>query len=126
MVDIAPINADDRELMAAPPIGESLPCKIGTFTLEMFTGHCAKCDREILPGRFRGRVNAWDGRAEIIAIGVCPECNLATRFRHRIHSDGTIVGRRKDGMWCRWSMKSRWEKLWDSLRRVFAPAERRW
>ncbi len=75
-------------------------------------GECKFCRREISDDLLRGSVTRPLPSVTVVeAVGVCPDCRIATPFLYRMHDDMRITGPR-DGGWSTWMAKpSLWERF---------------
>lgn len=84
----------DLELFASPSIQEQMPITLASGnTWTGYEGNCQQCERPIDQTLLRGNVRCLlPTIAEIEAVGYCNECQLVTRFFHRLHNDMRITG----------------------------------
>jgi hypothetical protein len=67
-----------------------------------FTGECKFCGNDIPEKLLHGLVSRPITSVAVVeAIGVCPECRMATPFLYRMHDDMRLTGPRADG-WKTW------------------------
>ena len=91
------INAWDRD----PAIVELLPLRFRNGAeLNAYTAKCGRCGQDIRPGDFRGTINfPIHSVAVITAAGVCHDCNVITRYAHRLRDTLTLEWVGADGQW---------------------------
>lgn len=85
------------------PIASHMPVALrGGATWDGFEGMCASCGHQIPAPLLRGQVSRPNESVAVIeAVGICPDCRIATPFLYRLHSDMRITGL-KDGVWRTW------------------------
>lgn len=100
---IRPLTPRDRELLEMAPIASQMPVAMkGGAVWDGLDGMCATCGLQIPAPLLRGQVSRPNENVAVIeAVGVCPDCRLATPFLYRLHHDMRITGL-KDGVWRTW------------------------
>ena len=106
MVETKPITARERELLGMASIASQMPVELPNGAgWTAFTGECAFCHRDIPDDLLRGTIiRPLPSVAVVEAVGVCPDCKIATTFLYRLHDDLRITGPRKGG-WRTWRPK---------------------
>jgi len=115
--------------MKLPTIASGFPLVFASGAhWDEFIGHCAHCHQPIAPNYLRGNIIPW-GPSHAVkvyvvdSLGYCPQCELLTPFRYRLHHDMSITGE-KNGEWVMWppSQPSLWvriqyqaKKWWDTI-----------
>lgn len=96
---------DTQQLIKAwdqdPAIVELLPLRFRNGAeLNAYTAKCGRCGVEIKPGDFRGTINfPIPSVAVITAAGVCHDCNVITRYAHRLRDTLMLEWVGSDGQW---------------------------
>lgn len=120
--DCSPLSSRQRELLAMPTIASQFPIKFknGNKFVEL-DGECNICHQEIPHALLTGLVSRpIESVAVIEAIGVCPDCIVATQYDYRLHDDMRITGMREDG-WKVWrGRKSLWQQMKEILGNLVA------
>lgn len=113
-----PISKRERELLGMDSIASQMPVEFpnGACWTELI-GECKFCRREIPDDLLRGSVTRPLPSVTVVeAVGVCPDCRIATPFLYRMHDDRRLTGP-CDGGWCTWMAKpSLWERFKSLLR----------
>lgn len=96
---IKPVTDNERALLAMPSIQSAFPIEFENGSgVEMFSGYCACCSKEMPANSVCGRVTRPTKQVIVMeAMGVCDQCNVATHFFWRIYDDmrlSTIKGGR--------------------------------
>jgi len=112
-----PLTVRERALLAMPTIASQMPVALpGGVGWSEFTGECHFCLSDIPDELLRGSVTKPLPTVAVVeAVGVCPQCRIATTFLYRLHDDLRITGPRKDG-WRTWRVR---QTLWWRLRGLF-------
>lgn len=94
------------ELFCMEPISRQLPYRFHKGSkMTSFIGKCYQCDKEINPDLFRGEIAPLGPEVvRVEALGICPDCKMATIYEYRVYDDLRIVGMR-DGKWQTWEAK---------------------
>lgn len=89
----SPVSQADVELFHCPNVASQLPVELDNgIEWTSFDAHCTGCDAVIDHALFRGRVTQpLSAVAVIEAVGYCPQCNLLSRFVHRLHNDARVT-----------------------------------
>jgi len=85
--------------------GETLPYTTGWgFTVTNLDVDCVKCGKHTTENKYR--FNEYKNSLEIIAVGVCHDCNVITTGKPtRIYSDNRASWRNSDGTWVQSKIK---------------------
>lgn len=112
-----PISPRERELLEMASIASQMPVKFGNGAcwLEL-TGECKFCGKPIPDALLRGMVSMPVPTTAVVeAVGVCPECRIATPFLYRMHDDMRLTGPREGG-WQTWRPAlTWWERIKDAV-----------
>lgn len=102
----SPVSADDMALMALPTIASQMPVRFKNgATWDQLSGECKSCGKDINHRCFTGRIaRLVESVATVEAVGVCPPCQLVTRFHYRLHDDMRISGLTDKG-WAQWKAR---------------------
>lgn len=107
-----PITQRERALLTMPSITSQMPIefKNGAIWTE-FTGECKFCKKDVPAELLCGSVTRpIETVAVVEAVGVCPECRIATPFLYRMHDDMRLTGPCEDG-WKTWRAEpTLWER----------------
>ena len=73
-------------------------CKGFDFVLEEIKGNCPVCKMEV--DNIRGQLNEYEKCLEVIAYGVCRNCNLVVKLHPtRYYEDGRIIYKHEGYGW---------------------------
>ncbi len=101
-----PISERERQLLAMPSIASQFPVifENGACWTELACA-CNICHKDIPPDLLRGTISRPVPSVVVVeAVGVCPDCRIATPFLYRMHDDMRITGPGK-GQWQTWRPK---------------------
>lgn len=104
-----PLSQRERELLGMASIASQMPVDFGNGARwTEFTGECKLCRKDIPPELLRGAVTRPIPSVAVVeAVGVCPDCRIATPFLYRLHDDMRVTGPREDG-WRTWHPDMTW------------------
>lgn len=101
-LNLGSISAEVAELIQCETISSQLPVHFenSTFSIRELGGACPQCEQPIPDDLFRGRVSThFRDVAVVSAVGICPDCCLASSFAMRFRPDGSHQMRGPDGLW---------------------------
>lgn len=106
-VPSSPLTDRDKELLAMPSTQSCFPVVFANNNAwHQLDGYCCGCKKVIEPEYVRGVVaRPFPSVAIVEAVGVCMDCQMATRFDYRLHDDMRITALREDG-WQTWRPKT--------------------
>ncbi len=98
-----PISEREKALLACPTIASQMPVIFGNGAeWSELTGICSFCKKIIPDDLLRGSVvRQLPSVAVVDAVGVCPDCRMATPFLYRMYDDMRLTGPR-GGKWHTW------------------------
>lgn len=107
-----PANAEQKALLALPPLMGLFPVVVGEYTWHRFSVFCAVCEGEIQPTDLHGRVDQTEPELALVeAIGLCRKCDVHSMALFSLNNEGKLLTSKDDG----WSFKEPKTKFWSDL-----------